>query len=65
LTLQEIKAAIEAGKTVHWASEGYVVVKGKHEQWFILFPSNGHCIGLTWQDGITLNGRPDEFFIAG
>jgi hypothetical protein len=25
---------------------------------------NGHCIGLTHRDGVTMNGEPDEFFVV-
>jgi hypothetical protein len=25
--------------------------------------SNSNAIGLTWLDGVTMNGEPDEFFI--
>lgn len=64
MSLTEIKAAIEAGKTVHWANEGYLVIKDKIGQFLIKFSSNGSCIGLTHRDGVTLNGKPEEFFIA-
>ena len=62
MNLDEIKSAVEAGRTVHWASRMYVVVKDHIGQWLIRCTSNGNCIGLTWCDGVTLNGRPDEFF---
>jgi hypothetical protein len=67
MTLEEIKAAVEAGKTVHWSHEGYTVikaVKGDHVQWMIVH-EQGHAIGLTWRDGVTMNGKPEDFFIAG
>lgn len=67
MTLDEIKAAVNAGKTVHWASEGYTVIRDQHDQWFIAY-RHGHrdanYIGLTWTDGVTVNGRPDQFYIA-
>ena len=28
MTLQEIKAAVDAGKVVHWSNRGYQVVNG-------------------------------------
>jgi len=65
MTLEEIKQAIDDGKTVHWANPGYVVVKDSLGQYLIKFTSNGHCIGLTWQDGVTVNGKPEQFFVAG
>lgn len=63
MTLNEIKQAVEAGKTVHWATRSYRVVKDSIGQWLIEC-DNGHCIGLTWQDGVTVNGRPEQFFVA-
>lgn len=62
MTLEEIKAAVDAGQTVHWSSRGYVVVKDSLGRYHIKFITNGHCIGLTWADGLTMNGRPEEFF---
>ncbi len=62
MTLDEIKAAVDAGQTVHWASDQYVVVKGRWE-YLIKCLHNNHCIGLTHQDGITMNGKPEEFFL--
>ena len=64
MTLEEIKAAVEAGKTVCWARRNYEVVKDGIGQWLIRSKCNDHYIGLTWADGKTLNGREDQFFIA-
>ena len=71
MTLQEIKNAVESGKTVHWATKAYTVLKdqlrdGTH-QWLIAYlhgTANANYIGLTWMDGTTVNGRPEEFFIG-
>lgn len=62
MTLTEIRAAVEAGKPVYWASRSYQVIRDCIGQWLIKCLSNGSCIGLTWRDGITLNGKPEEFF---
>jgi len=71
MTLDQIKAAVTAGKTVHWANRGYVVIhdtKNGCDQWLIVFDRGGRgesCIGLTWRDGITMNcNSPAEFFTA-
>jgi hypothetical protein len=68
MTLVEIKTAVRAGKAVHWAHEGYRVClhhfKDGREQWLITCTSNQSSIGLTWRDGMTMNGSPDQFFIA-
>jgi hypothetical protein len=62
MTLTEIKAAVEAGQTVHWGSPLYSVVKDKLGQWLIDCPSTGGCWGLTRMDGVTLNGAENQFF---
>ena len=64
MTLGEIKAAIDAGQTVHWANIGYVVHKDRLGQYLITYLLNGSCIGLTDRDGQRLNGKEAEFFIA-
>jgi hypothetical protein len=61
MTLQEIKQAIEDGKTVYWANLSYTVVKDKNNEYLIKH-STGNCIGLTWADGTTLNGKEADFF---
>ena len=64
MKLAEIKAAVMAGKTVHWASTAYVVIYApKIDQFLIKCPQNENYTGLTWRDGVTMNGDPDEFFI--
>ena len=64
MTLDEIKAAVDAGQTVHWANTGYVVQKDRLGQYLITYVSNGSCIGLTDRGGHRLNGKEAEFFIA-
>lgn len=64
MTLDEIKQAVEDGKTVHWASRAYKVVKDDVGQWLIVCTLNNHAIGLTWRDGVTMNGKPEEFFLG-
>ena len=64
MTLEEIKAAVEAGKTVHWGTLAYRVIKDNLGQFLVQCPSTGGCWGLTWADGKTLNGKPEEFFVA-
>lgn len=67
MTLNEIKQAVESGKTVHWSNEGYTVIKDSIGEWLIAWNHNGkdaNYIGLTWVDGKTMNGKPEEFFIG-
>jgi hypothetical protein len=65
MTLEDIKAAVDAGQTVHWANTGYVVHKDRLGQYLITYVPNGSCIGLTDRSGQRLNGNEAEFFIAG
>lgn len=55
LTAPQIRAAVDAGKTVYVDSNYYQVVKDSKGQ-YLIKAQNGHCIGLTWGDGTTLNG---------
>lgn len=59
MNLKQIKAALAAGLPVHWSNVGYVV-KGDT----ITFTPNDHSIGLTWADGVTLNGEESDFFVG-
>jgi ribosomal protein L30E len=64
MTLEEIKKAVESGKVVCWSNESYRVVKDKIGQWIITC-YHGSTIGLTKQDGVTLNGQTEDFYILG
>ena len=64
MTLEEIKAAVLAGKTVHWASKIYEVrYAPKLDEFQIVCTDNDSIIGLTWKDGVTMNGKEDDFYI--
>lgn len=70
MTLQEIKQAIRGGKRVCWSNIGYEVINPSgakenpdDEQWLIRCTMNNHCIGLTWRDEVTMNGKEEDFFI--
>lgn len=65
MTLEQIKAAVLAGKTVHWSSEAYEVRHSAQSgKWIIVCLINNDVIGLTWLDGVTMNGKPEQFYIA-
>ena len=64
MTLEDIKAAVDAGQTVHWANTGYIVHRDRLGQYLITYVPNGSCIGLTDRAGHRLNGKQAEFFIA-
>lgn len=61
MNLQEIKTVVNAGGVVYWSNGQYRVIVDSKAQWFIKH-ANGHCIGLTWADGVTLNGKECDFF---
>lgn len=63
MKLQEIKDAVESGKTVCWKSKIYKVVRDNVGQWLIRCTINDNYISLTHKDGVTMNGNEDEFYI--
>jgi len=60
MNLEQIKQAIADGKRVFWASALYEVIKDSKGEYLI--KCGGSCIGLTWADGKTLNGKESDFF---
>jgi hypothetical protein len=64
MTIDQIKAAVDAGKRVHWANTGYVVTRDRDGAYLITFIPNQHTIGLTNRSGTSLNGQPEDFFLA-
>ena len=64
MNIEDIKTAVDVGKTVHWANTGYVVRKDRLGQYLIVYLPNGSTIGLTNCAGTQLNGAEGDFFIA-
>jgi len=64
MNITEIKTAVDAGTSVHWSNEGYVVRKDTLGQYLIVFEHNGSAIGLTDRSGGRLNGQEEEFFLS-
>ncbi len=64
-SLQSVKDAVDAGKHVYMANVSYRVIKDHVGQYLIWREANKYCIGLTWQDGVTLNCKFDELFMLG
>jgi len=60
---KDIIKAVDEGKEVCWKSDYYKVIRDSVGQYLICCELNNHCIGLTWADGITLNGKPEDFYI--
>lgn len=65
MNAKQIKKAIELGERVYWSNLAYEVIKDNIGQWLIKCNLNDHCMGLTWQDGTTLNGDEADFFTWG
>ena len=64
MTLQEIKTALDNGLKVYHQHEGYPVIKDKIGQYLITYKYNDWAICLTWKDGVTMNGKEEEFFLG-
>lgn len=65
MRLQEILRALDEGLQVHWQNRGYVVERSAVGGACVIRSLlTGHCICLTWADGLTLNGKESEFFIG-
>lgn len=60
MTLEQIKQAVNNGQAVYWMTTRYKVIKDGDN--YLIMCDNGYCIGLTWVDGVTLNGKENEFF---
>jgi hypothetical protein len=63
MTLDQIKQAIENNERVFWSNLAYEVIRDSIGQYLIICNLNDWCIGLTWLDGVTMNGDESEFFI--
>ena len=64
MTLDQIKAAVLAGHTVCWKNESYIV-RNTGDQWLVVYIPNSSAVGLTHQDGVTMNEAPEGFFVPG
>jgi len=63
MKLKEIKAFVNYGFPVYWKSKIYEIKEYKGE-YYIHCLKNDSIIGLTWEDGITLNGEEGDFFTS-
>lgn len=62
MTLEQIRCAVKLGLTVHWKNERYTV----HDNHIVcdFGEAKANSIGLTWSDGHTLNGEPEDFYVS-
>ena len=63
MNVQQIKDAVDSGLPVCWRNIAYRVTRDNLGQYHIVFDRNQHAIGLTWNDGVTLNGEEGDFYI--
>ena len=67
MNLQQIKQAVDSGKTVYWSNNAYQVIKDSIGQYLVKCSLNDSCIGLHGQIGgkyeHVLNGAPDQFYM--
>lgn len=61
-SLEEIKQAVDKGIDVFYFNDVYQVVKDQHGNYFIVCCLNNDAIGLTHNDGKTINGNLKDFF---
>lgn len=62
MTTEEIKKAVTTGKRVFCKNQCYEVILDSIGQYLIHCTLNNTYIGLTWRDGVTLNGNENDFF---
>tara|TARA_R110000796_G_scaffold20340_1_gene60665 strand:+ start:326 stop:535 length:210 start_codon:yes stop_codon:yes gene_type:complete len=62
MTLIEIKQAIDKGDSVYWSHEAYEVLKNNNGWYYVKCNRNNYITGLTWRDGVTMNGKESDFF---
>jgi hypothetical protein len=62
MTLEQIIEAVEAGKTVHYKNESYIIVS--HTIGYVIkYRPSGHLNSLRYADG-TFPYNGNDFFIA-
>jgi hypothetical protein len=63
MNLEEIKNAVDRGLPVCWSHDAYDVLKNSKGWYYIKCNRNNNITGLTWRDGVTMNGKECDFFI--
>ena len=63
----EIKKAVDEGKTVYWSNPAYTVIKQENGHYLIHCNLNDYCFGLHGLEGTEyenqLNGKEEDFYI--
>ena len=64
MNLQQIKNELAKGNRVFWSNKNYEVIQSKYTQEYLVkCHLNDSFHGLTWRDGVTMNGEPHEFYM--
>ena len=63
MTLEEIKEALSKNMVVYYKNANYIVARSGDEYFIVCLDGNSHTIGLTHDDGITMNGQMEDFFM--
>lgn len=64
MKLEEIKKAVDAGKTVHWCNTGYEVLKDCYSNYYIVYTLNDSAVGLCRRDNGKLIEDEIDFFLG-
>jgi hypothetical protein len=64
MNLEQIKQASARGDKVHWSNSAYEVIVDSVGQYLIHCNLNDSYIGLTWRDGVTMNGKENDFYLS-
>ena len=65
MTRQELIDAMDQGKTVHWHNKGYICYRNDGGEYLNTFTPTKNTIGIFHRDGIGMNIKPEDCFIAG
>lgn len=61
MTVEEIKKAVQEGRSVYWNNFGYRVICDSIGQWLVVYVT-GYCWGLTNHKG-DLAGEEKDYFV--
>ena len=64
MTINDIKEAVDVGKTVYWKTDSYKVIKNKKGEYLVKSMATGNLIYLTADDGVTSSFKEEDFTIA-
>jgi len=62
-TAKQIMEAVDNGLKVYYTNEHNRVIKDEDGEYLIYCHLNDYWISLTWKDGKTLKGAPEDFYI--